>query len=179
MCVRKLSALFDGLSGAAPGLNVGFILSVGRIFAFHIIMGAWVLSTLRGRTKLFLMKLVFQFVTDPTPMWVQLLRANYKWRGINGDWPSVRRCSQIWKGLFRSVTLVDNRDSLLIVPSIIYYIAELLTRAWSVKLCHIGLKGNGVADWMAKNAAFDDFICHRFLSPPVEVEMLLISEASH
>ncbi|KAK8571223.1 hypothetical protein V6N13_103352 [Hibiscus sabdariffa] len=24
MCVRKLSALFDGLSGAAPGLNVGF-----------------------------------------------------------------------------------------------------------------------------------------------------------
>ncbi|KAL4285172.1 hypothetical protein GQ457_16G011850 [Hibiscus cannabinus] len=238
-----------------------------------------------------------------------LLRAKYKWRGVNVDWPSVRRCSQIWKGMsfvwhdvhrnlvwnigdgskarfwldawignrdpivaylahdqvhwdilfgsflwcvwkkrnewifgdsdrysesvlqravhneeetwltgfsrklgicsilevelwglyeglvtvwsigirfllieldcLEAVNLIAKRDSLLVVPSIIYYIAELLNRAWSVKLCHIGRNGNGVADWMAKYVDFDDFICHRFLSPPVEVEVLLIREATH
>ncbi|KAK8588971.1 hypothetical protein V6N12_023380 [Hibiscus sabdariffa] len=43
------------------------------------------------------------------------------------------------------------------VHCIIYYIAELLDRAWSIKLCHIGRNGNCVADWMVKHVEFDDF----------------------
>ncbi|KAL4311084.1 hypothetical protein GQ457_01G054820 [Hibiscus cannabinus] len=106
-------------------------------------------------------------------------------RGVvptNVHWHNPHRvgASSMW--MVRLVVLSVWRvveERLIIVPSIIYYIAELLNRAWSVKLCHIGRNGNGVADWMAKFADFDDFICHRFLSLPVEVGALLISEATH
>ncbi|KAK8506642.1 hypothetical protein V6N12_073595 [Hibiscus sabdariffa] len=60
-------------------------------------------------------------------MWMVRLVVLPVWRLVV-EWFVMRK----GLGLFRSVTLVDNRDSLLIVPSIIYYIAELLTRAWNL-----------------------------------------------
>ncbi|KAK8992099.1 hypothetical protein V6N11_044991 [Hibiscus sabdariffa] len=65
-----------------------------------------------------------------------------------------------------AVNLVTNRNSLAIVPSLIHYIAKLMDRAWSVKLCHIGR--DRIADWMTKQA----------LSSPDEVEALLFREAT-
>ncbi|KAK8526228.1 hypothetical protein V6N12_020707 [Hibiscus sabdariffa] len=63
------------------------------------------------------------------------------YEGLLTAWSIGIRFLLIESDYLEAVNLVDNRDSLLIVPTIIYYIAELLTRAWSIKLCHIGRKG--------------------------------------
>ncbi|KAK8501971.1 hypothetical protein V6N11_063633 [Hibiscus sabdariffa] len=55
---------------------------------------------------------------------------------------------------------------------------EVLNRPWCVRLSHIARDGNHAADWMAKLASSDDLLCHRYLSPPVSISVLLQQDAA-
>ncbi|KAK9032601.1 hypothetical protein V6N11_056861 [Hibiscus sabdariffa] len=44
---------------------------------------------------------------------------------------------------------------------------------WLIRISHVGRGGNFAADWMAKQANFDDLLCHRYLSPPDGISLLL------
>ncbi|KAK8516444.1 hypothetical protein V6N12_038687 [Hibiscus sabdariffa] len=58
------------------------------------------------------------------------------YEGLLTAWSIGIRFLLIESDCLEAVNLIAKRDSLLIVPSIIYYIAKLLNRAWSVKLSY-------------------------------------------
>ncbi|KAK9033790.1 hypothetical protein V6N11_049974 [Hibiscus sabdariffa] len=64
------------------------------------------------------------------------------------------------------------------VPSMVHSIGKVLSRFWCVRFSHIARGGNHAADWMAKLASSDDLICHRYLSPPVSISVLLQQDAA-
>ncbi|KAK8659748.1 hypothetical protein V6N13_029942 [Hibiscus sabdariffa] len=60
----------------------------------------------------------------------------------------------------------------------VHSIGKVLSRFWCVRFSHIARGGNHAADWMAKLASSDDLICHRYLSPPVSISVLLQQDAA-
>ncbi|KAK8991205.1 hypothetical protein V6N11_062225 [Hibiscus sabdariffa] len=64
------------------------------------------------------------------------------------------------------------------VLSMVHSIDEVLNRPWCVRFSHIARDGNHAADWMAKLASSDDLLCHRYLSPPVSISVLLQQDAA-
>ncbi|KAL4295172.1 hypothetical protein GQ457_12G027560 [Hibiscus cannabinus] len=54
----------------------------------------------------------------------------------------------------------------------------VLNRSWCVWFSHIVRDGNHAADWMAKLASSDDLLCHRYLSPPASISVLLQQDAA-
>ncbi|KAK8698475.1 hypothetical protein V6N13_114592 [Hibiscus sabdariffa] len=56
---------------------------------------------------------------------------------------------------------------------LVEHIIRLLDRDWVVRLEFVPREGNVIADYMARRACGDDFICHRFVSPPDGIRSLL------
>ncbi|KAL4378986.1 hypothetical protein GQ457_02G000930 [Hibiscus cannabinus] len=71
------------------------------------------------------------------------------------------------------VKLFADRRTVDRCVALVPYIMELLSRQWQVRLAHVRREGNCVADWLAKHASVDDFLCHRLLLAPMEVFALL------
>ncbi|KAK9001238.1 hypothetical protein V6N11_083026 [Hibiscus sabdariffa] len=94
-------------------------------------------------------------------------------RGLVAAWSiSVRRLLVESDGL-EAVNLINYHGSFDVVPTIVYSIIEILNRSWLTKISHVGQDSNCAADWMAKQATFNDLLCHRYLSPPDDISLLL------
>ncbi|KAK8514621.1 hypothetical protein V6N12_057520 [Hibiscus sabdariffa] len=77
-----------------------------------------------------------------------------------------------------AIKLVNNRRNSDGVLSMVHSIDEVLNRPWCVRFSHIARDGNHAADWMAKLASSNDLLCHRYLSPPVSISVLLQQDAA-
>ncbi|KAK9008446.1 hypothetical protein V6N11_075341 [Hibiscus sabdariffa] len=78
----------------------------------------------------------------------------------------------------KAKNLINNHGCFDVFPSIVHSIIEVLDWPWFVRISHVDWDDNCAADWMAKQANFDDLLCHRYLSPPDGIFLLLQQDAA-
>ncbi|KAK8557557.1 hypothetical protein V6N12_009787 [Hibiscus sabdariffa] len=98
------------------------------------------------------------------------------WRKLNSDGAVDRGVGlAACGGLIRdeSVHLLNNHGSFDVAPTNVHSIVEVMDRPWLIRISHVGRGSNCAADWMAKQANFDDLLCHRYLTPLDDISLLL------
>ncbi|KAL4331797.1 hypothetical protein GQ457_07G021730 [Hibiscus cannabinus] len=95
------------------------------------------------------------------------------YEGLLAAWSIGSQYLLVESECLEAINLIKNRSTSDGVLSMIHSISALLNRSWCVRFSHIVRDGNHAADWMAKLASSDDLFCHRYLSPPVSISLLL------
>ncbi|KAK8648090.1 hypothetical protein V6N13_128852 [Hibiscus sabdariffa] len=75
--------------------------------------------------------------------------------------------------LVEVVKLFEDRRTVDRCVTLVPYVLELLSRQWQVRLAHVRLEDNCIADWLAKHAPVGDFLCHHFMTAYVRISDLL------